>query len=342
MRQHSRSAFTLVELLVVIAIIGTLVGLLLPAVQSAREASRANQCRINITQVHKALQLYADSNEIFPGYTNELGYMTGPRKNASYVAMILPFLEQNALWEQWNKDSTLVGPLARLDVLVCPSRPTVTDDMAGLSYVVNAGNIDNEPEDICEHRVEHPGNGVFFDRSRMESDQREHADQTDNCGPLVDPNLKMSLAYIQSGDGLTGTLLLSESLRTTTWGKMTSGGYDRKWHYGFCWAQPHLVVDGMQEDNSYQYCRINATAEAREQGQLSDMKPEDAFPSSHHPGGVNVAFVAGNVKLLSERIDPLVYAQLMTTSRRSSELVIRRGDELIPEEEIGQPDDGMY
>jgi hypothetical protein len=102
------------------------------------------------------------------------------------------------------------------------------------------------------------------------------------------------------------------------------------------------VVDGMANDTMYQYCRINAAAEAREQGQLSDMNPQDAFPSSHHPGGVNVAFVAGNVKLLSERIDPLVYAQLMTTNRRSSELVIRNGKDFTPEEEIGQPDDGMY
>ena len=247
MRQQSRSAFTLVELLVVIAIIGTLVGLLLPAVQSAREASRANQCRINITQVHKALQLYADSNEIFPGYSNELGYMSGPRKNASYVAMILPFLEQNALWDQWNKDTTVIGPLARLDILVCPSRPSITDDMAALSYVVNAGNIDNEPEDICEHRLERPGNGIFFDRSRMEGDQRERTDQSDGCQPTSDPRIKMSLAYIQSGDGSTGTLMLSESLRATTWGKTTSSGYDRKWHYGFCWGQPHLVVDGIQQ-----------------------------------------------------------------------------------------------
>ena len=95
-------------------------------------------------------------------------------------------------------------------------------------------------------------------------------------------------------------------------------------------------------DTPYQYCRINAAGEASEYGQLSDMRPQDAFPSSHHPGGVNVAFVAGNVKLLSERIDPLVYAQLMTTNRRTSELVSRVGDELVPEEEIGQPDDGMY
>jgi prepilin-type N-terminal cleavage/methylation domain-containing protein len=342
MRQSSVRAFTLVELLVVIAIIGTLVGLLLPAVQSAREASRANQCRINMTQVQKALQLYADSNEMFPGYSNELGYAGAPIKNASWVVMILPFIEQNALWEQWSKPSEGIGRLAQIEVLVCPSRPSVSDNMAALSYVVNAGNIDNEPQDVCDHRLERPGNGMFFDRSRMsEKDQRELTDKSDGCKATEDSKIKMTFAYVQAVDGATSTLMLAESLRSTTWAKQIAT-IDRKWHFGFCWGQPHLVLEGMTSKNGYEYAHINSGLDAAEYGQLSDMTPQDAFPSSHHPGGVNVAFLGGTVKLLSERIEPLVYAQLMTTNRKTSELVIRQGNDFIREAEISPPDEGSY
>ena len=70
--RHERRGFTLVELLVVIAIIGTLVALLLPAVQSARETARGNTCRNNMKQLMTALANMDSTLKKLPGYSNEV------------------------------------------------------------------------------------------------------------------------------------------------------------------------------------------------------------------------------------------------------------------------------
>ena len=86
-KQLVRPAFTLVELLVVIAIIGILVALLLPAVQSAREAARRTQCKNNLKQLGLALQMHHDTYNRFPA-----GAMNGEGSMWSYY--LLPFLEE--------------------------------------------------------------------------------------------------------------------------------------------------------------------------------------------------------------------------------------------------------
>ena len=149
-----RPAFTLVELLVVIAIIGILVGLLLPAVQSAREAARRMQCSNNLKQLALASHNYESAHKKFPGPADNSLY------GYSFQAKLLPFVEQTNLhnlidyrqpllqglpWRP-NVNPALIPVVDKpLGVLLCPSDPGEVfyeengQTWAGLNYMVNAG-----------------------------------------------------------------------------------------------------------------------------------------------------------------------------------------------------------
>jgi prepilin-type N-terminal cleavage/methylation domain-containing protein/prepilin-type processing-associated H-X9-DG protein len=129
--------FTLIELLVVIAIIGVLIALLLPAVQSAREAARRSQCVNNLKQLGLALHNYEQATTSFPlGGNNGPG---GPATNDnrywgawSAQTMLLPYLEQKTTYDAlnfnflgrsdgWGEASNATGVMTRINVFLCPS-----------------------------------------------------------------------------------------------------------------------------------------------------------------------------------------------------------------------------
>src|SRR5437762_4585967 len=159
--RRAAAGFTLVELLVVIAIIGVLVALLLPAVQSAREASRRIKCANNLKQIGLALQNYENTFKILPmGTMNIASGQVGVANNSSPHPMMLPYLEQgNAIsLFDFNSDINSSTPnlqarQQRVPVFMCPSHPPTPPFVASVSqcpdgcgqanYVQSLGNNAN-------------------------------------------------------------------------------------------------------------------------------------------------------------------------------------------------------
>ena len=170
------AGFTLIELLVVIAIISVLIALLLPGVQSAREAARRAGCQNNLKQIGLAQHNYHSTHDVFP-----IGYVAWRNANTNFTtpgwgwgAALLPGLEQQVVYNAANfslpielaENSTI--RLTNLAVYVCPSdlytgRFTVTDASARLiaeaytiSYAANFGR------DINIAKFPDAGNGMFI------------------------------------------------------------------------------------------------------------------------------------------------------------------------------------
>jgi prepilin-type N-terminal cleavage/methylation domain-containing protein/prepilin-type processing-associated H-X9-DG protein len=144
-----RLGFTLVELLVVIAIIGILIALLLPAVQSAREAARRSQCNNNLKQLGLALHNYHDVYKYYPSGCLRNGPLYGP----SPFVQLLPYVEQEAMRDGYDDTATSGGTFTgmniandaiathRLPFLICPTDPEkrVDTQMAWTNYHTNWG-----------------------------------------------------------------------------------------------------------------------------------------------------------------------------------------------------------
>jgi prepilin-type N-terminal cleavage/methylation domain-containing protein/prepilin-type processing-associated H-X9-DG protein len=384
MRQPHKG-FTLVELLVVIAIIGTLVALLLPAVQAARETARGNTCRNNMKQLMTALMNMDTTQRRLPGYSNELVDLTSNKDNlgrhevgrrASWVVKVFPFMEQSALWDRWSTDFATPPPAPELEGLACPSDQPEVPGQPWLAYVANAGRAlaDTTREDTSARNADadNVANGIFFDDNRNPNigtaDGRGDTDDPDTN--RMYPRVRMSLNYVQSNDGQSKTLMLSENLHTWYWAYDTAqdaaGQYnqaaasaiqDRPHLFGFIWRNaptdnPLSAWERINGDRYYNQAdeptMMLDYSEGQQSGSIGD-RPHPApyedygYPSSNHPGGVNVAFCDGQVFFMRENIDPKVYAMLMTSNRNRSDFKDYEVDsDGVLDRKLQQPTDENY
>jgi prepilin-type N-terminal cleavage/methylation domain-containing protein len=355
--RHSRRGFTLVELLVVIAIIGTLVALLLPAVNAARESAPRNaSCKNNLKQLTTALINMDSQGRSLPGYVNELSDVksgkTGGNYNvarrASWVVIAMPYMENSQLFDEWagnfNGNNARAG---YIEIYTCPSNPPDTTNQPWLSYVGNAGQAFSDS--TRTDSMEHAGNGMFFDNFKNPNaippvalDMRED-----------DPRISVQLGRIV--DGSSKTFLLSENTHTVFWtyglegspgdgdanlveqddSNTMPGIQDTKHMFGFVWAN----------ENGVPNARINGFKDNRYSSPAELVPPATPFlneakgwPASNHAAGVNVSFGDSHIDFLSETVDPRVYAQLMTSNAKRSTLVWGG----INDANLSQPGDDEY
>jgi prepilin-type N-terminal cleavage/methylation domain-containing protein len=186
-----RQAFTLVELLVVIAIISMLVALLLPAVQSAREAARRVSCLNNVTQLGLSLHNYEFHHETLPpGVTNPDGPIRNEAQgiHVSWIVKILPYFEQNAAYSKFDQSlGAYDSANAPVRVLQIKALQCSSD---GTPFSNDAHTIARSSYVGCHHDTEAP-----IDK--------------DNHGLLF---LNSKIRYSQIYDGSSVTILIGEAL----------------------------------------------------------------------------------------------------------------------------------
>lgn len=294
MRQPSfRSAFTLVELLVVIGIIGTLMGLLLPAVQAAREAGRRNTCSNNISQLAKASIKFDLQNGYLPGWRNQMTTAVGSDRYPSWPVFLLPNLERNDLFDSWEAGGT---PESQLSVFLCPTTPTDFDNGA-TAYAGNAGCTSW----ATLSKMQIKGDGVLLDTAGYAED-----------GVLQYRASKNTLDLVSNKDGTATTLLFAEK---------NAYGQGR-WDAQLTSPNPELTPAQVPVQDPHNYVSnsfvgvpvFGISTDLPLPGKVLNNETSVSQPSSNHSGGVIVAFCDGHVIFLKDSIGSHVYAQLLTSN----------------------------
>lgn len=340
--QITRRGFTLVELLVVIAIIGILIGMLLPAVQSVREAARRTSCSNKMRQIALAV-LNRESatsnfpvNQVGPGLPHDNGgYESG---YYSWLVPTLPYLEYNNIHDLIEHDinngddfgyllssdhPNAVAANTLIDIFLCPS------DIAEHSTELAMGSANPAPDNYV-------GNAGWPSNTTGFSGERMTPGKFNGMIALVHPsddvswhNEKVTLSDVL--DGTSNTSLISERLVQNGNSPDEIRGYDRRLESFHITASARTLAELSAEIDPVQthshvfesghigrswssgfaltaptFMHVNRPNSLT--GHYSTSQFEGDFviaPSSRHTGGVNMVMVDGSTRFVSNTIDQL-------------------------------------
>ena len=319
MRHPRNNAFTLVELLVVIAIIAMLVAMMLPAINTMREAARRTQCIGNVTRLITAVQNYEMAHELYPtGVENDTGPIFDQPQgyHHGWMEVLLPYLDEKTTYQHIDRDVGVYDEknkdlrAIRVPAFLCPSTPGRGRDHAVSCY---AG---------VHHDVEAPidddNHGVFYLHSRL-----RYEDLTDGIAHTLflgekyvgkDGDLgwmsgtRATLRNTGTGINTTDTSLPKPVARRSRDSALPQGvpapGRER----------PELARGSRSAD---QEPRAAAAPQSTPRDKARPDQPAGVDPllivggfGSYHSGGTVFAFGDGKVEFLPVSIDQTVYQQM--------------------------------
>jgi len=294
--------FTLIELLVVIAIIAVLIGLLLPAVQQAREAARRMQCANNLKQIALASNGYHDAYGCYPQGVQ----FTFAISTSGHHVALLPYLEQIALFNAMNfnwivpwsgANTTFAGPV-RPSVYVCPSDTMGTQvDIINLAMFFDPGYFYICYTPFPEAYSSYLGNaGTWFRHSRDQAVLKQSNGlffRNEGCpgAGFSGSTIWTAVRIADITDGTSNTIahgehalgLLTDEDRIANSPSWACGWYSDTIFTSFYPLNPQRLVQNVVGDGL-----------------------TEAFlgaASSFHPGGANFAMADGSVRFIKDSID---------------------------------------